>query len=137
MLGPTAFVVRFLGDYRYDAAARLLSPKLAYRVSRALVGSYSLSNGVYLVRRAVKPTLSIVVAPASAGRCAGFVLQVFRNGAWQRADSLSCVALSTTSRAVVGIETFGQTGRFRVQASVAASRYVVGATTPWTYVTMT
>ena len=136
----TTFTVRFAGDYRYNAAARAVSPYVRAGVAVTLAGYYG-KSGSTLLFHGTEPAETISVAPArAAGSCFNTLVQAYLGNTWQFISSLTCGTLDATSRgyAQFGINRpLGVPVRIRASVPDDSATQTLGATSAWVYLTFT
>lgn len=139
MRARTTFTVRFSGDYRYNAAARAVSPYVRSKVAISLGGWYARSGSIYLYHGA-DPAQMITVAPNRSGQCFTAYVQALQGGAWMNVAQLSCGTLDSTSHGYALFTSNRPPGILvRIRASVGndSVTQTLGATSAWVYLKFT
>jgi hypothetical protein len=135
----TTFTARFAGDYRYNIAARAVSPYVRAKVTVTLAGYYSKSGSTFLYR-GKDPAQMISAAPNRAGTCFSTLVQAFQGGRWQSIASLTCGSLDSTSRGYAIFYSNRARGILvRIHATIPndSASQTLGATSAWVYLKFT
>jgi hypothetical protein len=129
----TTFTVRFAGDYRYNSAARAVSPYVRAKVSLALSGYYARSGSTFLFH-GKDPRVVASFAPLHAGSCFSTTVQAYQGGRWRTVASSGCLLIYADSR---GYTTYlssrapGRLLRIRASAPDDTMSQSLGATSAW------
>jgi hypothetical protein len=133
MHSRTTFTARFLGDYRYGAAARASSPYVRAKVSLVLQGWSSRSGSTYIYR-GVDPVQVITVSPNRAYQCFSVQVQALQGGRWGTLTTLSCSGLDASSHGYLVLQSNRAPGiliRIRAYVGSDTASQTLGATSPW------
>jgi hypothetical protein len=137
MRSRTTFTARFLGDYRYAAAARATSPYVRARVSLVLGGWSSRSGSTYIYR-GTDPAQLITVSPNRAGQCFYAQVQAFQGGRWVTVAAANCFGLDGASHGYAILRSNRARGvliRIRAYVGNDSVTQTLGGTSPWVYLT--
>ena len=135
MRSRTTFTARFLGDYRYGAAARATSPYTRAKVTLLLGGWSSRSGSIYIYRGA-DPAQLITVSPNRAGRCFYAQVQALQGGRWATVAGVSCGVLDGGSHGYAILSSNRAPGvlvRIRAYVGNDSVTQTLAATSPWVY----
>jgi hypothetical protein len=131
MRARTTITVRFLGDYRYGAASRAVTPNVVTTVPVQAAGYSSRSGSTYVFRAATAYFRASTRPVRAIGGCIAFQAQQYFRGKWVSAGTLSCAhiqsdyyAYAFTNRQSVGV-------LYRIRAYVGTGSYSLGGSSAW------
>jgi len=134
----TTYTASFAGDDVYEPRKVTKTVLVQVRITQKVSGYYGASNGYYLYRRSVDPTITATITPPAVYTCVEFLAQRYTSGAWRTVADLACASMTDS-----GVSTVTLTGDpmpgvpYRVRSRFAGNTYNLPTTSAYTYLKFT